>query len=101
MGHQIYASQTGIYFTVGAWLVVHWCEQYAPNIPFDYVENSEIPAAAVIAANAIVPDSFDAAKAGGFLNAELRRDVTEPEFVECRRFLREVAATGHNIEGSW
>ena len=116
MGHQISNGKSSINFTDGAWLVVHWCAPFMPPEPefetdaeracflWDQVGLTDIPAESAKKADAAVPREFDTARRDGFLNEDAwrpRRPYDEDTFRQCREFLRESAADGLNISGSY
>lgn len=111
MGHQIEARDEGIFFTDGAWLVVNWCERFAPNLKpanmsdrewFDRTFGStQILASAAKIANDRVPDQFTEAKKAGFLEGNYRHEIGEEAFRQCRDFLRYAAENSLDISGSY
>ena len=107
MGHQIVAGDKGVFFTRGAWQVVHWCEKFSPPskpenmTDRDWFEETcgrtNIVSQSVIKANSVVPHSFDDAILAGLID----KGVSTEEFLECRQFLAYAAANNLSIEGSY
>lgn len=111
MGHQIGAGDEGIYFTDGAWLVVNWCERFAPSVKpegmserdwFDMsMGSTSISASAAKTADECVPNEFAKAKELGLLEGDYRREIDENAFRQCRDFLKYVADNNLDISGSY
>lgn len=111
MGHQIYAGNESVCFTDGAWLVVNWCERFAPKVKPEGMSDwgwadmqagsTDISASAVKVADERVPHEFAEAKSMGLLDGHYRREFDEDAFRQCREFLRYAAANNLDISGSY
>lgn len=107
MGHQIYAGNSDLCFTSGAWQVMHWCERFTPRTKphgmsdwqwaDELVGSSEASVASVKLANEKVPTDYNAALAAGLVDDGIGPD----EFNQCREFLRLAADAGVPINGSY